>query len=245
MEKMKIKKWQLIITALICGMVSATCKQAFASDWPMAGANPQRTSWVKDAVPGELKVTWFRPIEPYIAQKCQIIAVDGTLFVSTASGLYTFDAKTGKDGWVYPTVLPIENSPTVIDGVAYIGCYDKYVHAINVKTGKRLWISQPAAKAGFSTNPLVITVGGKKMVIAGCRDGYLYCFDAASGKQLWKFNTDGPILYSAAYKDGVVYFASNDSYAYAVDAKTGKKVWKSAKLPSGISFLVAGNSHQT
>ena len=37
--------------------------------WPMAGANPQRTSWTPEEVPGQLRPVWFRPIEPFIPQK--------------------------------------------------------------------------------------------------------------------------------------------------------------------------------
>ncbi len=55
----------------------------------------------------------------------------------------------------------------------------------------------------------------------------------------------GPILFSAAYQDNTIYFASNDSYAYALNAGTGALVWKSAKLP-GAGFaswwpVIAGN----
>ncbi len=51
----------------------------------------------------------------------------------------------------------------------------------------------------------------------------------------WKYKTGGPILYSAAYKDGVVFFAANDSHAYALNAATGALVWKSVKL-TGAGF---------
>jgi hypothetical protein len=51
----------------------------------------------------------------------------------------------------------------------------------------------------------------------------------------WRYKTDGPILFSAAFQDDVIYFASNDSYAYAIDARDGDLVWKSAKLP-GAGF---------
>jgi hypothetical protein len=51
------------------------------------------------------------------------------------------------------------------------------------------------------------------------------------GTLAWKFRTDGPILFSAAYQDNAIYFASNDAFAYALDANSGTLVWKSAKLP--------------
>ncbi len=51
----------------------------------------------------------------------------------------------------------------------------------------------------------------------------------------WKYQTGGSVLFSAAYKDGTVYFASNDSYAYALNVRDGALVWKSPKLP-GAGF---------
>ena len=43
-----------------------------SSDWYMAGANPQRTSWVSEEVRGDLYVQWYRPIEAYIGAKVQL-----------------------------------------------------------------------------------------------------------------------------------------------------------------------------
>ncbi|MGD8753954.1 MAG: hypothetical protein PVG14_21165, partial [Anaerolineales bacterium] len=82
-------------------------------NWPMAGANPQRTSWVAEEVRGKLKPLWYRPIEPYILPRVQVIAAYDTLYISTARGLYAFDAASGADKWVYPTELPLGHSPTI------------------------------------------------------------------------------------------------------------------------------------
>ena len=61
--------------------------QVEASSWPMAGANPQRTSWTAEEVRGELRPLWYKPFEPYISQKVQIIAAYNTLYIATAKGL--------------------------------------------------------------------------------------------------------------------------------------------------------------
>lgn len=202
------------------------------ADWPMAGANPERTSWTAEEVRGQLQAVWYKPFEPYISQKVQIIAAYQTLYIATAKGLYALDAESGSQRWVYPTTLPLGHSPTIHDGVAYVGGFDHRLHAIDAFTGQGLWSFE--AGAGFQTNPLV--VAGK--VYAGNRDGFFYAIHAQGperGQLAWKFATEGPILFSAAYKDGVMYFASQDSHAYAVDAQTGALVWKSAKLP-GAGF---------
>ena len=194
--------------------------------WPMAGANFERTSWVSGAGIKSGDVEWFKPFEAYISSRTQVIATQDMLFISTARGLYALDAETGDERWVYPTEMPLGNSPTVVSGVAYVGGTDKKLHAVNVADGARRWTY--AAEGGFLTNPLVVN----GVVYAGSRDGYMYAVDAWTGALRWKYKTGAEILFSAAYKDGTVYFASNDMRVYALNAVTGSLVWRSAELPS-------------
>ncbi len=206
------------------------------TDWYTVGGNAARTSWVNGEVRGTLTPIWYKPFEAYIPPRVQIITTNGMLFVATANGLYALNAANGNECWVYPTEYPLGHSPTVVDGVAYVGGFDRKVHAINAQScqngGQRLWTFE--AGAGFDTNPLVVN----DMVYAGNRDGKFYAIYAAganAGQTAWSFQTGGPIHYSAAYNNGVLYFASNDSYAYALNATTGSLVWKSDKLP-GAGF---------
>lgn len=200
--------------------------------WPMLAANPQRTSWTPEEVRGGLNVAWYRPIEPYIPYKIQPIAANGKVYISTARGLYAFDANNGALAWVYATEVPLGHSPTIatVNGrnVAFVGGYDRIIHAIDADSGQAIPGYSPyLAGAGFETNPLVVN----NIIYAGNRDGYFYALNATTGGLIWRYKTDGPILYSAAYKNGVVYFASNDARAYALNAQTGSLVWRSQPLP--------------
>jgi len=220
------RMWNLSLLALVfsCGWV-VHAQAAASLGWVTAGANSQRTSWVPDAAPGALKPLWVKPVEAYISQKVQIVAASGKLFLSTARGLYVFDAATGADLWVYPTELPLGHSPTYAGGRLYVGGLDRKIHAIDADTGQGLWTF--SAAGGFHTSPLV--VGG--LVYAGSRDGCMYAVNVSTGKLVWKHQTAGQILQSAAYQDGIVFFGSQDARAYALDARTGTQVWRSDKLP--------------
>jgi len=121
------------LLALAAFASSRSSGYASSAEWPMPGANLERTSWSADEVPGNLTPQWYRPLEPYISQ----------------------------NGWFYA------------------------VHAHGT----------PQA-----------------------------------GKLAWKFQAGGSILFSAAFKDDVVFFAANDLRAYALDAATGRLIWKSAQL---------------
>ncbi len=205
-------------------------------DWYMVGANPQRTSWVSEEVRGDLNIAWYHPIEPYIPYKIQPIASNGKIYVSTARGLYAFNASDGALAWVFPTELPLGNAPTIATvnnkSVAFTPGYDHKIYAIDALTGASVTGYTPyEAGAGFETNPVVVN----NTIYAGNRDGYFYALDAVTGSFKWKFQTNGPILYSPAFKNNTLYFASQDMFAYAVNATTGTQIWKSAKFP-GAGF---------
>lgn len=220
-----MKKTVLVVFLLLLVLPPASNQARAEYSWPMAGANAQRNSWTPEEVRGRLQPLWAVNIEPFIPFANQMIASYDTIYVSTARGLYALNSETGAVRWVFPTEMPLGQSPTVADGVVYFGGYDHRLYALNAYTGQQLWTFE--AESGFATNPLVVE--GK--VILGNRDGYLYGVNT-NGTLAWRFRTEGPILFSAAYKDGVVYFASNDSHAYAVYTN-GIQKWKSAKLPGG------------
>jgi outer membrane protein assembly factor BamB len=216
-----------------------------SADWFMVGANPQRTSWVSSdqnnvtEIRGNLLPEWYQPIEPYIPDKVQPIFSNGMAYIATSKGLYAFDLGgsygTGQSRvkWIYPTELPLGNSPTVvtINGIstAYVPGYDHMIHAINALTGVNLAGYTPyQAQAGFETNPLVINdsyTNNTPTIYAGNRDGYFYALNAVTGTLIWRYQTQGPILFSAAYKNGTLFFVANDNCAYALNVGNGTKVW--------------------
>ncbi len=200
---------------------------AILADWPMAGANPQRTSWTAETLPGDIKTVWVKPITPYVSQHVQVIGAENKVFVSTAAGLYAFDANTGADLWQYATALPLGHSPTYDSGYLYVGGLDRKFHKVEASTGQAVWTF--LAEGGFSTSPVVVS----GVVYAGNRDGAFYAVNASTGAQVWKYQTGNQILQSPAFVNNTLYFASNDGYVYALNAINGALIWKSiSKLPS-------------
>lgn len=206
--------------------------------WPMSGANPQRTSWASEDLSSQVSamdVEWTRPIEAFIPPASNLIATNGMIYVSTARGLYALDAETGALNWRYDTDMPLGNSPTVVGGVAYVGGFDRQLHALDANNGDHLW-SFAGAGAGYDTNPLVISdehTGNQPIVFLGNRDGSFYAIGghghSRQGELLWSYETGGPIHFSAAYSEGKLFFASSDNYAYALNTN-GVRIWKSAQL---------------
>lgn len=220
----------LPVRSLLLAVACAAVHTSAYADWPMLGANPQRTSAVTDEVRGNVRAAWYRPLEPYINYKTQVIAADGRLFISTAAGLYALDAERGAVLWVYPTTMPLGHSPTYVRGRLFVGSYDRTIHAIDAASGQRVegWTPH-VALAGYETNPLVVD----DRIYAGNRDGYFYCLSARDGRLIWRFKTGGAIRNSAAMDaQKTIYFASEDLHGYALRdlGFSYQVVWRSEKL---------------
>src|SRR3954468_6146799 len=88
--------------------------------------------------------------------------------------------------WKFRTERVIEacfSSPSVSDGVLYVGSDDSYLYALNAQSGELKW--------RFKTGDVVYSsptiVNG--VVYVGSHDGHLYAVDAKTGKELWRFRT--------------------------------------------------------
>ncbi|MCW4034058.1 MAG: PQQ-binding-like beta-propeller repeat protein, partial [Candidatus Bathyarchaeota archaeon] len=99
--------------------------------------------------------------------------------------MFRSDAKrssTGNDGpselnlaWSYTTEGAVMSSPSVVNGVVYVGSQDMNVYAVDAYTGGLVWKYQ--TNGTIESSPAV--VGGK--VFIGSNDGYVYCLDSYSG----------------------------------------------------------------
>lgn len=162
------------------------------------------------------------------------------------TGVYAAEGPRQLKGikWAFQTGGPVVSSPTVTDGVAYVGSDDKQLYAVDLATGKEKW---KFATGGPVRSTPAVAAG---LVYAGSYDGVFYAVDAATGKERWKFAMPGEkkfeakglhgclpraqimadfwdlYLSSPAVVDGVVYVGCGDGNCYALDAATGQLRWK-------------------
>jgi outer membrane protein assembly factor BamB len=154
--------------------------------------------------------------------------------------------------WTYRTPGTIlTGSPVVVNGVAYVGTRDENgltnnaVHAVDMKTGKRIW-SAPT-EASVHGTPAV----ADGLVFAPAMNGTLHAFDAKTGEQVWKVSPDEAAppsiqrkysYYSPAVADGKVYWPyqsrigkGSRGLLMALDTKTGKTLWESPMTGATMS----------
>ncbi len=127
---------------------------------------------------------------------------------------------TNQTLWKFKTGNSVEySSPSVVNGVAYVGSQDRTFYALNANTGEKIW----SFTAGNSIKSIATVVND--VVYVGSLDNNVYALDAKTGNQIWKFKTGNQVYSSPNVVDGVVYIGSNDHYVYALKAEDGSKIW--------------------
>jgi outer membrane protein assembly factor BamB len=132
--------------------------------------------------------------------------------------------------WKFTTGGAVVSSPSVENGVVYVGSMDKNIYALDARSGTLIWSFQTLDR--IESSPAV--ADGK--VYTGGDDGYVYCLDAANGSLIWRtfVNGDLPVNFAASLNllsspcvvDGRVFVGSLDNYLYCLDAGNGAVSWK-------------------
>lgn len=143
----------------------------------------------------------------------------------------------------------VEATPVVAGGVMYVSAAWSVVHAIDARTGKRLWTFDPAIDKeawGYKGCCDVVNRGvalWKGKVYVAAFDGRLIALDAASGKPVWQRNTlegqKGSYTITGAPRvvRGKVIIGNGGAeygvrgYITAYDAETGEQAWRWFTVP--------------
>jgi outer membrane protein assembly factor BamB len=134
--------------------------------------------------------------------------------------LYAVDAATGAEVWHTKTNAAIRSSPSVVDGIVYIGSDDGYLYAVDALTGVKLWKFDTGARVARA-EPLVS--GGK--VFIGSTSGSYSALDALTGSLLWQDDL-GVVRESGAIDGTTLFVGSDNMNLYALDVDSGAVVWQ-------------------
>ena len=146
----------------------------------------------------------------------------------------------------------VEATPLVVDGIMYVTASWSVVHAVDVRTGKKIWSFDPKVdkSKGFKgccdvVNRGVALYQGK--VFVGAYDGRLIALDAATGQPVWEKDTiaDHSKSYTITgaprvFKGKVIIGNGGAEYGVrgyvtAYDAATGEQKWRWFTVPGDPS----------
>jgi quinohemoprotein ethanol dehydrogenase len=156
--------------------------------------------------------------------------------------------------WTYnlESLRGVEATPLVVDGIMYVSASWSVVHAVDVRTGKRIWTYDPEVprQGGYKGCCDVVNRGValyKGKVFVGSYDGRLVAIDAATGKKIWERDTivDHSHSYTVTGAPRVVkgkVIIGNGGAEYGVrgyitayDAETGAQAWRWFVVPGDPS----------
>jgi quinohemoprotein ethanol dehydrogenase len=146
----------------------------------------------------------------------------------------------------------VEATPLVVDGIMYVTASWSIVHAIDVRTGKKIWTFDPKVtrEAGYKGCCDVVNRGvaiWKGKVYVGSYDGRLIALDATTGNKVWEKDTiiDHTHSYTVTgaprvYKGKVLIGNGGAEYGVrgyvtAYDAETGDQKWRWFVVPGDPS----------
>jgi outer membrane protein assembly factor BamB len=203
------------------GLFSLACvahAQTAVGPWPQLGGNPQRSAL--STYPGPPVASG-----PGAGGHAQVVST-----------------------WEFLTGGSVYSSPAVDAwGNVFIGSSDKYLYALEGRSGLLLWCFKTGADV--SSTPAVSASG---VVFFGSTDRFVYAVNATSGASVW----DAPVSTPAAVMsspllcdDGRLYVLS-DVFVLAIAQDTGDVVWStpfslfapgtSLALGSNQTLIVAG-----
>ncbi|MGU3628397.1 PQQ-dependent dehydrogenase, methanol/ethanol family [Comamonas sp. C24C] len=234
---------------------------------------PGRMAWMLAACLGSAAA--FAQTDPAAQAAAAVQRVDGAFIRANAaktpdwptigvdyaetrySRLDQINAANVKDlglAWSYnlESTRGVEATPVVVDGIMYVSASWSVVHAIDTRTGNRIWTYDPQIdrSTGFKGCCDVVNRGvalWKGKVYVGAWDGRLIALDAATGKEVWHKNTfegqKGSLTITGAprvFKGKVIIGNGGAEYGVrgyitAYDAETGEQKWRWFSVPGDPS----------
>ena len=156
--------------------------------------------------------------------------------------------------WTYDleSTRGVEATPLVVDGIMYVTAPWSIVHAVDVRTGERIWIYDPEVPREFGAKACCDVVNRgvalyKGKVFVGALDGRLIALDAATGEESWVVDTvfdhKWPYTITGAPRvfNGNVVIGNGGAeygvrgYVTAYAAESGEQKWRWFTVPGDPS----------
>jgi outer membrane protein assembly factor BamB len=114
-----------------------------------------------------------------------------------------------------------QSSPTVVDGIAYVGGPNRFVYAVDAATGKEIWRFETSGQV--SGTPTV----AEGRVYFGQQGGNkeFYAVDAKTGQPVWSKRL-GWAWVGASYAAGRIFVGTVEGDFIGLQAATGDILWK-------------------
>jgi outer membrane protein assembly factor BamB len=194
---------------------------------------------------------------------------EGDYVAPELSFFYSLDANTGDINWRFMAPAQIISSPTIVNDIVIIGCYDEFVYALPVNDPNgdgEIVLSEEIWKFHAQARVVASAAVEDGVIYIGTLDGTLYALPLIdpNGDQfisedevIWKFKAGNEIWSSVGIANGRVFVGSHDYNLYALPKKdpnndgiitssevlwkyrTTDKIWSSPAIAGGKVFITS------
>ena len=135
--------------------------------------------------------------------------------------------------WLAEAGRGIDGAPAVGERVTILTSADRWVHALDTRSGELLW--RYRGPDAFGTGALM----GAGTVYAATEtgDGVVVAIDLYTGKRRWQIRL-GRVNAPMALRDSTLYVVTQAGLLYALDARSGATRWSRVAAPSRAGPLV-------
>ncbi len=203
--------------------------------------SPELAAVIEKALSYDVKTRWASADEMRLALLQTPTLRSGQGGGTTAAGKVALprvaSAATTELVWRFVCEDEVRSSPCVSSGMAFVGCYDTNLYAVDAGRGEFRW--KYATEGGISSSPAV----WNDIVVVGSEDGAVYACDIRRGALRWTFRTGKPVRSSPRVLERVIFIGSDDQHFYAIDGLRGAQIWKYRTwMPIRSSACIAGES---
>jgi len=122
--------------------------------------------------------------------------------------------------WRVETQGLVRSSPTVFDGLVYVGSDDGHLYAADAETGHVTW----TFAAGGPVRGAPAVVGER--VYTGSDDGWVYALETPTGQESWRHSCESPVESSPCAVPPCLYVSALDGRLWALDLASGAVRWR-------------------
>ena len=208
--------------------------EAQGTSWASFRATPDQRGIAGCQISENPQKKWeFKSPDGWVS--CVAIVGEHVYAPALSGEIHCLKLATGEVVWTYRSIEDpdpkkfapgFKAAPLITESVVYIGDEEGTLHAIDRKTGKKLWVFATGAEIAGC-----VALFGDRLLLAS-HDTYLYCL-AKDGTEVWKFQTNDRINCSPAVSDKYTFLAGCDEELRVIDLETGTE-FRNMRLDSPL-----------
>jgi outer membrane protein assembly factor BamB len=138
--------------------------------------------------------------------------------------------------WSAPVGRGVTGTPAVGERVTVVASVDRWVYALDTRSGELFWRFRGAAP--FGVGPVM--GGGVVYVATETGEGFITAIDLYTGKRRWQSRT-GVVASPMVLRDSLLHAVTQTGFLLAIDTRTGETRWSRVAGPSRAGPLLTSS----